>query len=170
MAKRCGCSGGGGGVSLTAELPLTISGVGSAQDPFVVHIGDLDISDLVTEGRNITISGSGIETEPFAIAVNPGAKVESTPATAGSTTIAANESLHYFDHSATIATHTIVMPGIPTALGEEITFFTKSAITTLTINDDAGAPTNTFQGAPTTMAANSFFRLRLIGTVWVRTG
>lgn len=66
----------------------------------------------------------------------------------------------------TIAALTITIAGTPTD-GQELLISASQEITALTMNAQVGA---SLQGAPTTLAANGFARLRYDGTVWRRVG
>ncbi len=67
----------------------------------------------------------------------------------------------------TLATLTIILPQVATAISaQEIVVNSTQAVTTLTINGNSG----TVIGAPTSLAANGFFRLRFepVLKVWYR--
>lgn len=66
----------------------------------------------------------------------------------------------------TIADLTITIAGTPTD-GQELLVNTSQTITALTMNAQVGA---SLQGAPTTLSADGFARLRYDGTVWRRVG
>lgn len=67
------------------------------------------------------------------------------------------------------AAGTLVLPSTTSAIDkQEVLVNCTQAVTTLTINGNGGTVT----GAPTTLAANAFFRLKydLPGTTWYRVG
>lgn len=99
-----------------------------------------------------------------------GDTVITVPTTGGTTAIAGGTSFQVLNGAGTLATHTVTLPNFPTMAGKEITIHSVLAITALTVSDEAGAPAYTVVGAPTTLAANGFFRMRLAGTVWRRVG
>jgi hypothetical protein len=96
-----------------------------------------------------------------------GADVTSVPVTAGSTSIDGDTNLQYLDHAATIATHTINLPDSTTSFLKEVTIVSRSIITALTV---AAPGTADVAGMPTTIAANGFLKVRLVGTTWRRVG
>jgi hypothetical protein len=172
MAK-CGCAGGQCGCLVQGVGSISITGTGTQQDPYVVSLDGLDISDTVAvdDGTNIalTLGGSGTALDPYVISasLSVGATVTVTPTTGGTTTIDSGTRLEYMDHGSTIATQTIVLPTTSTAMEKEIKILAASEITTLTVSGDVGV---TVVGMPTTLAANGYFRVQLIGTVWHRIG
>lgn len=67
------------------------------------------------------------------------------------------------------AAGTIVLPPVATCVeGQELVVNCTQAVTTLTVSGNGGTVT----GAPTTLAANGFFRLRFepVAKVWYRVG
>lgn len=87
--------------------------------------------------------------------------------TGGTTTPTAGVSVVEFTPAGTIATQTLTLPLTTHVFDDEILILTTQTITALTVGADAGA---TVAGMPTTLAANSYFRVRLFGTVWRRVG
>jgi hypothetical protein len=114
---------------------------------------------------DLTLLGSGTALDPFVLsaAVKVGETVVSTPTTGSTTDIDPLETVHVFEHSSTIATHTINLPDASEALRSEVTFFADSDITTLSVT---GTSPTTVVGAPATLAADGSFTMRLVGTTW----
>lgn len=172
MAK-CGCAGSTCGCKIAGSGGVEVTGTGTAQDPYVLTLGDITIDTLLTvddtTSVNLTLLGSGETGDPYVLsaAVTPGVDVTSIPTTGGTTNIDDNESLHLFNHPSTIATHTISLSNSPSSLLKEVTIIATSIITTLTVAGEVGT---TVAGAPTTLAANGYFKMRLVGTVWRRVG
>jgi DNA-binding transcriptional regulator LsrR (DeoR family) len=170
MAK-CGCAGTTCGCKLVGSSQVTVTGTGTAQDPYTVTLGALAIAANVhvddTTSVDMTILGAGTTLDPLVISavVKTGSDVTVTPATGGTTVIDANTNLEVFDAAATIATHTITLPLTTNSFLKEITIISTHIITALTVG---GAVGTTVAGAPTTLAANAYFKMRLVGTVWRR--
>jgi len=90
-------------------------------------------------------------------------------ANGGTTSPAATVSELYFDHTATIAGHTLTLPVSSSVKdGHALTVASRSAITALTINGNG----STVRGGPTTLAADGFFTLRWSSAAacWYRCG
>jgi len=172
MAK-CNCSGSTCGCKVQGLGSVSVSGTGTAQDPYVVTLNGLNISSAIQFDDSATIDftvlGSGTNLDPYVVSADviTGTTQTSVPTTGGTTTLGTAENAHLLNHSGTIATHTVVLPASSTSLLKEITIIANAAITALTVSGDTGT---TVQGAPTTLAANGFMRFRLIGTVWRRVG
>ena len=136
-------------------------------------MGALSIGDLVegddTTSVSVTVVGDGEEGDPLVItaSVTPGATVITTPSNGGSTSIDSGTRAQLLNHGSTIASHTLTLPSDSTALEKEIKIVAASTITALTVSPGAGT---TVAGMPTTIAANGYFRVQLIGTVWRRVG
>ncbi len=173
MASRCGCAGSTCACKVEGGAGVDVTGTGTVQDPYVVAITDLEIGDLVevddTTTVNLTKLGSGTDSDPIVLSatVVTGSDVTSTPSNGGSTNIDDDTNLQYFDHSGTIASHTINLPDTTNSFLKEVTFVFRSIITTLTV---AAPGTTDVAGMPTTVAANGYFKVRLIGTTWRRVG
>jgi hypothetical protein len=166
---RCSCAGSTCSCKLTGSGGITVTGTGTAQDPYAIAIDDLDIGELLevddTTNVDLSLLGSGTALDPFVLSaeVQVGDTVVSTPTTGGTTEIDAAESAHVFEHETTIATHTVQLPESSESLKNEVTLFADSAITALTVSAAGSA---TVVGAPTTLAAGASFTMRLIGTAW----
>jgi hypothetical protein len=169
MGKRCGCAGGGGGVLIVNGDLTEVEGTGSAQDPYAINVV-LSIAGRLADGSNTTVSGEGTSVDPYRVDVDPGTDYTVAPASGETVVIPATAAFVYLDHAATIAALTLEFPNTPTALFKEIVVRSRSIVTALTLSDQAGVPANTFDGGPTTLAATSYFRMRLVGTVWRRVG
>jgi hypothetical protein len=83
--------------------------------------------------------------------VPDGAIQTATPTTGASITISDATGSLILKHTATIATLTITLPASPVN-GQIVTISTRSAVTTLTLNANAG---QTRYGAPTTISATA---------------
>jgi hypothetical protein len=86
----------------------------------------------------------------------------------GTTTVAIGTRMLYITPAGTIASHTIDLPDSTLAFDNEIIILTTQTITTLSVT--ASGPGTTVAGMPTTLSANGYFRVKLIGTVWYRVG
>lgn len=172
MAK-CGCAGTTCACKVTGSGGISVDGTGTTQDPYVVTLDDVAITGLLladdTATINHTLTGSGTDLNPYVLSsvVVTGADVTSVPTTGGSTSIDAGTNLQYFDHAATIASHTINLPDSTTSFLKEVTLVFRSIVTALTI---AAPGTADVAGMPTTVAANGYIKVRLIGTTWRRVG
>jgi urease alpha subunit len=172
MAK-CGCSGSTCGCKIQGSGGVTVTGIGTATDPYVLTLGAVDIGAMlvVNDSTSIdfTMTGDGTALDPLVLTgvVNPGATATATPTNASNTAIASTTRLQVLDHVATIASGTVTLPASSTALEKEVKIIALSEITALTV---AGAVGTTVAGMPTTLAANAYFRAQLIGTVWRRIG
>lgn len=172
MAK-CGCAGTTCGCNFIGQGGITITGTGTAQDPYRVALGAISAAGLLTvddtTSVDLTLLGTGTGLDPYVLSadVKVGAEVTSVPTNGNTTVIGTNENIHIFNPEGTIATHTITLPSTTTSFLKEITFTTSAAITALAVN---GAGGTTVAGAPTGLAVNQFFRMRLVGGVWRRVG
>lgn len=170
---KCGCAGSTCACKVEGTSPITVTGTGTTQDPYLVGIGDISVADTITvdDGTSITMSllGSGTLADPYVISasLDPGATDVSTPTTGGTTTIDSTTLNHVLDFSTTIATHTITLPASSTALAHTVTIFSDGTITALTVN---GAGSTTVVGAPTTLDTGCSFTMRLVGTTWRSVG
>lgn len=173
IIAKCGCAGTTCACRITGSGSVLITGTGTAQDPYVASLGSLTIATLLTisdsTSINLTLLGSGTALDPYVLSgvVTPGATVTVTPVTGGTTTIDSGTRTEVLSPAGTIATHTLTLPLTSNALEQEIKILATATITALTVN---GAVGTTVAGAPTTLAANAYFRMQLIGTVWRRIG
>lgn len=139
----------------------------------MVSLGTLSINGTlaVNDGTNIdlTLLGTGTALDPYIVSASllVGATVTVTPATGGTTVIDSGTRFEFLNHGSTIATHTLTLPTSSTALESAVRILATNAITTLTVSGAAGV---TVAGMPTTIAANGYFLVQLIGTVWHRVG
>jgi hypothetical protein len=116
-------------------------------------------------GDGIEVTGFGSATSPYVI--TPGATVNVVPTNGQNIAVAVGTRTESLAPAGTIATLTLTLPATTTAFDSEVVVFTTATITALTVAADGGA---TVAGAPTTLAANGFFRMKKIGTVWHRVG
>lgn len=172
MAK-CGCAGSTCACKVAGSGGISVTGTGTAQDPYVIGLGEIDIDGFVevddTPTVALTLVGDGTSSDPLVLTANvtPGATVFTTPTTSGTTVIDAGTRTHVLDHGATIASHTLTLPSSSTALEREVKILNLSPVTALTVNGASGV---TVAGAPSALSAGQFFRMQLIGTVWRRVG
>lgn len=170
---RCGCAGTTCACKIEGADGIEVTGTGTVQDPYVVTLGDLNITGLFTiestDNIELTLNGDGTTEDPLVLtaAVAPGATVIATPVNGGTTAIDAGTRVQLLDHVATIAGHTITLPAASQALEKEIKIVAFNAITALTVSGAVGV---TVAGMPTTLPANGYFRVQLFGTVWRRVG
>lgn len=170
---RCGCSGTTCGCLIIAGPGITVSGGGTKVDPYIVTASSEDIGGLLTVddtvSMNFSLLGSGTTGDPYVLSAVPtfGGTTTATPASGGSTPIASTTRTLLLDHVATIATHTLTLPAASDSFEKIVRIVSASAVTTLTVSGAVGV---TVAGAPTTLAANGFFTMMLIGSVWRRIG
>jgi hypothetical protein len=172
--RGCTTCGSGSGVSLISDDgTILISGVGSAQTPFDLRVGDIEINDKLSviagTGVDLTRTGQGTTLSPIVltIGVHIGIDTVVTPTTGQTQTLTPDTRTLVMTPAGTLAAQTITLPGSSTTSGKEIVVVSSQIITALTVNSAGGV---TVAGAPTTLAANGFFRMRLVGTVWRRVG
>lgn len=172
MPAGCNCPGATCGCKVTGTSSVGVTGTGTAQDPYVISLGTLNIgSNFVVDDTptvDLTLAGTGTALDPLVLsaAVKVGATVTSTPTTGGTTAIDSATRTQVLNHVATIATQTITLPATSSVLESEIKIIAASAITALTVSATAG--TTLGAGFPTALTAGQAFRAQLIGTVWRR--
>lgn len=66
MAK-CGCAGGACSCNIQAGLGVTVRGVGSITNPFIISAEPVSLQVGDTASINMTMSGSGTQADPFVI-------------------------------------------------------------------------------------------------------
>ncbi len=121
------------------------------------------VSLFATYIQSLLTPASGEETQYYSPAAT-GFSVTIAPTTAGGSVYLLMTPL------AGYAAGTIVLPALALAEdGQEVLVTTTQAVTTLTVSGNGAVAVN---GAPTTMAANAFFRLRYDGVnqSWYRVG
>lgn len=166
---KCGCAGSTCGCKVQGGSGVSITGTGTAQDPYIVTVDGIEITSLITvddtSSVDLTLLGSGTALDPYVLSaeINVGSTVVTTPTNGGTTEIDSEESAHVLEHVATIATHTIELPSSTAALKGEVTIFANSEITALTVTADGGG---TIYGAPDTLGAGNSFTMRKIGSSW----
>lgn len=124
----------------------------AAQVPFYDPAQGADrrasVTDLVTLLQSLLTSGGSLKTQ-YAAPNATGFSVTVSPPTSGA-------SMHLLmTPLAGYAAGTVLMPAAPID-GQEVVVTSTQSVTTLTVSGN-GASVN---GAPTTLAANGFFRLR----------
>lgn len=175
MARGCGCAGTTCSCKVEAASgsPITVSGIGTATDPYVIDIGAVSASGLIavqdTSTVYMTLTGAGTTGNPYRISgsVPVGASVVSVATDGGTTVVGSNQRSLVLAHPDPIAAHTILLPSTNTTLLQEVVVATTAGVTSLTVEADTGS---TVVNAPTTMPDSGFFRMGLFGTVWTRIG
>lgn len=172
--RGCSCAGSSCGCAIQAgNASIVIDGTGTATDPFEISLGVFSIDEHIefTEGDWIDIArtGSGTALDPTAVEidVHTGTSTSVVPTTGQTVTPGADVREYLVNPAGTLAALTITLPASPTMFEEEIIIVSTQTLTALTVGAAGG---NTVAGAPTTLAANGFFRMRLFGTVWRRVG
>lgn len=169
---KCGCSGTTCACKVQGTGSIAVTGTGTAQDPFIVSLGALNTNGTITVADTATIDftilGTGTVGDPKVISgsVKVGANVTAAPTTGQTVTVDLGTNLQVLNAAGTLAALTLTLPATTNSFLSEITVVTTTAITALTVS---GVGT-TVAGAPTTLAANGYFKMRLIGTVWRRVG
>lgn len=172
MAK-CGCAGTTCACKVTGTGSITVTGTGTAQDPYIVSLGTLDTNGTLavadTASINMTLLGTGSIGDPYVVsgAVLVGANVTVAPTTGQTIVVDLGTNLQVINPAGTLAALTITLPATTGSFLSEVTILTTATLTSLTVNGAAGV---TVAGAPTTLAANGYFKMRLVGTVWRRVG
>jgi hypothetical protein len=121
------------------------------------------VSLFATYIQSLLTPAQGEETQYYAPAAS-GFSVTVAPSTAGGSVYLLMTPL------AGYAAGTVVLPAVASAEdGQEVLVTSTQAITTLTVSGNGATAVN---GAPTTLTANSFFRLRYDGVnqSWYRIG
>lgn len=150
---------------------VNVSGTGTVQDPYVVSLSAIDIEGALTVNDStsvdLTLVGGGTVLDPYVLsaAVKVGADVTSVPTTGQTVTIDSGTNLEVVNPAGTLATLTIQFPATTISFLKEVTVLTTQTLTALTVSGAVGV---TVAGAPTTLAADGFFKMRLVGTVWRR--
>jgi len=71
VARSCNCAGGACGCTITVGDGLTISGIGTAQSPFLIEVGDIAINQKIdfNDSENVfwTVSGGGETADPLQV-------------------------------------------------------------------------------------------------------
>lgn len=141
-------------VSAGDSVPIFASSQGDARKA--------SMSVLAAYIQSLLTAAGGYETQYHAPSAT-GSSVTVNPTTEG-------ESVHLLmTPTATFAAGTVVLPALAECEhGQQVLVTSTQAITTLTVSGNG----STVNGAPTTMAANSFFTLRFDGVLdaWYRAG
>lgn len=66
MAK-CGCAGSGCSCNIVAGRGVSLRGVGSISNPFVLEVEPVSFQVTDTPSVNLSLSGSGIEADPYVL-------------------------------------------------------------------------------------------------------
>ena len=118
------------------------------------------LNDIITVIQSETTAGSGFITQ-YSSPGATGFSITVTPPTSGASVFL------LISPGGTYATGTIVLPdGVE---GQEVLVHCRQIVTALTVTPFSGDSTS---GAPTTIAAGGFFRLRFdsINSLWARIG
>lgn len=172
--RGCDCAGSACGCTIQGDGTVTVSGTGAAANPYTVRLGVFQILSklLFASGTYIDVAhgGSGTDLDPATMtpSLHTGADATATPTTGTTLTPGADTRTYLLTPAGTLAALSITLPDNPTMLEHEIIIMSTQIITALTVTG-AGAGV-TAVGQPTTLAANGFFRMRRIGTVWHRVG
>jgi hypothetical protein len=67
---KCGCAGQGGSVVFEDTPGVDITGAGTAQNPYRINVRQLHVGVTDTATINMTLSGTGSETNPFTISAD----------------------------------------------------------------------------------------------------